>query len=322
MPDHDALYHRLFSHPGMVAQLLREFVAEPWVDDLDLDTMARLNGDFIAETGARWAADVIWRIRRKREGDAYLLLMLEFQSWQDHWMALRVMVYIGLLWQHLIESKALAPERRLPPVFLVVLYNGESCWRVPETLDRRIALPPDSALWPWQPAARYHVIDEGCFPDAMLADRDTLAGLLFRLENSDGSSQFESIVDAVIDWFRRHDGFDALRPVFATIAARIIWTVEGRQLDERVVEDLLEVKTMLANLPERWKRQWTEEVRQEGRQEGIREGEADALLRLLEHRFGPVPGTIRQRIDAADLPALRGWSIRVLDAVNMDDVLR
>jgi hypothetical protein len=43
MPDHDALYHRLFSHSGMVAQLLREFVAGPWLDDLDLDGMERMN---------------------------------------------------------------------------------------------------------------------------------------------------------------------------------------------------------------------------------------------------------------------------------------
>ncbi|MBF0335364.1 MAG: transposase, partial [Alphaproteobacteria bacterium] len=35
MADHDSLYHRLFSHPGMIAQLLRDFVDEPWIGDLD-----------------------------------------------------------------------------------------------------------------------------------------------------------------------------------------------------------------------------------------------------------------------------------------------
>ncbi len=48
MPEHDALYHRLFSQPAMVAQLLREFVAEPWVADLDLDAMQRVNAKFHA----------------------------------------------------------------------------------------------------------------------------------------------------------------------------------------------------------------------------------------------------------------------------------
>jgi len=39
--DHDALYHRFFSDPAIVAQLLREFVAGAWLDGLDLDGMER-----------------------------------------------------------------------------------------------------------------------------------------------------------------------------------------------------------------------------------------------------------------------------------------
>jgi hypothetical protein len=46
MPDHDSLYHRLFDHPDMVAQLLREFVAGSRLDDLDLAGMTRENAKF------------------------------------------------------------------------------------------------------------------------------------------------------------------------------------------------------------------------------------------------------------------------------------
>jgi len=41
MTDYDSIYHRLFGHDGMVAELLREFVAEPWLDDFDLDAITR-----------------------------------------------------------------------------------------------------------------------------------------------------------------------------------------------------------------------------------------------------------------------------------------
>ena len=95
MTDHDAIYHRMFSHPGMVTQLLREFVAEPWLDDLDFDGMQRVNAKFHARSGERRDGDVVWRIPLRSGGDAYLLLMLEFQSTQDRWMALRVLVYAG-----------------------------------------------------------------------------------------------------------------------------------------------------------------------------------------------------------------------------------
>ncbi len=39
-------------------------------------------------------------------------------------MAVRVMVYLGLLYQDLIKTKQLARTGRLPPVLPVVLYNG------------------------------------------------------------------------------------------------------------------------------------------------------------------------------------------------------
>jgi predicted transposase YdaD len=168
MPDHDALYHRLFSHPGMVAQLLREFDTEPWVADLALDAMERVNAKFHAEDGERRESDVVWRIPLKAGGDAYLLLLLEFQSTQDRWMALRVMVYAGLLWQQIIRERRLTPEGRLPPVFPLVIYNGDTNWTTPASLHALIGLPEGSPLWRWQPDMRYDILDEGAFAEADL----------------------------------------------------------------------------------------------------------------------------------------------------------
>jgi hypothetical protein len=317
LPDHDALYHRLFSQPAMVAQLLREFVAEPWVADLDLAAMQRVNAKFHARRGARRDGDVIWRIALRAGGEAYLLLMLEFQSTQDRWMALRVMTYAGLLWQHVVQENRLTPDGRLPPIFPVVLYNGDPRWTMPLSLASLIGLSKDSPLWQWQPDMRYHIIDEGAFPDADLASRDTLAALLFRLENAPDPEQIEAIVDAVINWFRRHDGFEALRPMFATLAHRVVAMTEGTTPGVRVAENLLEVKTMLANRPAEWKQRWT----QEGLDKGRREGTVALLTRQLERRFGALPDSVKDRIAAADTPELEEWSLRVLDAGSLDDVL-
>jgi len=321
MPDHDSLYHQMFGHPLMVAELLRDFVQEPWVADLDLDQMERSNARYHTDDDQRREGDVVWRIPLRAGGDAYLLLMLEFQSSPDRWMALRAMVYAGLLWQYIVKEKQLAQDGRLPPVFPVVVYNGDPAWVMPVSLDALIGLPAESPLWRWQPRMRYYIIEEGAFSDADLASRDTLAALLFRLENCRQPDQVVELVDAVIDWFRRHDGFEVLRPLFAALAGRVVEMADGAAPSVQVSENLLEVRTMLATRAAEWKQQWLQEGRQEGEQRGRREGEAALLVRLLERRFGVLPGWARDRIAAGDTVALEEWGLRVLDAGSLEDVL-
>ncbi len=74
---------------------------------------------------------------------------------------------------------------------------------------------------------------------------------------------------------------------------------------------------MLANRPAEWKQRWT----QEGRDIGRQEGEALTVTRLLEQRFGPLPDTTRKKIASADLSTLHEWSLRILNAGDIDDVL-
>jgi hypothetical protein len=323
MADHDSVYHKIFGHPGMVSQLLRDFLAEPWLDDLDLDRMERLNAKFHAETGERREGDMIWRIPRHGGGDTYLMLLLEFQSTPDRWMALRALVYVGLLWQHLVREKQLPPDSRLPPVLPVVVYNGDPLWAMPLALRELVGLPEDTPLWRYQPQMRYHLVDEGAFSEDDLAARDTLAALLFRLEASPDPDRVVALADAVLAWFGRHPGFDGLRPLFAELLGGLMGPLAP---GVRVPEELLEVRNMLATRAEDWKRQWLQEGLEKGRAEGLTEGlmkgEAALLLRQLERRFGALPTEVRARVAAADTAALEAWGLRVLDAGSLEDVLR
>jgi hypothetical protein len=329
MADSDGLYNQLFSHPDMVAQLLREFVAGPWLDDLDLEGMTRENAKFHAATGDRREGDMVWRIPRRGGGDTYLMLLLEFQSTSDRWMALRVLIYAGLLWQHLVTEKRLPPDGRLPPILPVVLYNGDRRWAAPLALRDLVGLAGDSPLWRWQPAMSYHIVDEGAFPEDDLAGRDALLALLFRLESSPDPAQAVVLTDALLAWFRRHPGFERVRSVFVEMLGAILAPLAP---GVRVPDELLEMRNMLATRWEVWEQQRQEgeqkaeqkgrqEGRQEGEQKGRQEGEAALLRRLLERRFGVLPDWARDRIAAADSAALEEWGLRVLDAGSLDDVL-
>ena len=128
MADSDTLYHRLFSHPLMVEQLVRDFVPEAMAAGLDFSRMQRVNAKFHGRRGRRREGDVIWRLPTGDGVDIYLYLLFEFQSQSDWWMAVRTQVYEGLLWQHIVAEKKLKTGDRLPPVLLLTLYNGEQRW--------------------------------------------------------------------------------------------------------------------------------------------------------------------------------------------------
>jgi hypothetical protein len=57
-PKHDRAYHRLFSEPALVEDLVRHFVQETWVEHLDFTRMERINSKFHSEALERREGDI------------------------------------------------------------------------------------------------------------------------------------------------------------------------------------------------------------------------------------------------------------------------
>ena len=72
---------------------------------------------------------MVWRLQVGPRW-VWIYLLLEFQSQDDPWMAVRMMVYVGLLAQHLIKERQLE-DGRLPALIPLVLYNGAHPWKAP-----------------------------------------------------------------------------------------------------------------------------------------------------------------------------------------------
>jgi hypothetical protein len=49
-------------------------------------------------------------------------------------------------------------------------------------------------------------------------------------------------------------------------------------------------------------------------------GERTITLRLIEKRFGPIPGRAAQRIDEMSAPELKALALRVLEARNLEEL--
>lgn len=224
---HDGAYKLLFSHPLMVRELLEGFVHEDWVWRLDFATLERVSGHYVDDRLRQRSDDVVWRVRMADGGGwLYLYLLLEFQSRSDRWMALRLMNYVGLLWQDLVRSGGLAPGSRLPPVFPVVIYNGLPRWGAPQVLQPLLEAPAGSALAGYQPQFRYFLFDEGRVPLEQAGRADNAVASLLALE---ASRDLDALRNEIARLRRRLSApeHDSLRRAFTVWIHRVAPGVEA-----------------------------------------------------------------------------------------------
>src|SRR5436309_15926794 len=58
--EQDSGYKLLFSHPEMIEDLIRGFVREDWVRDLDFSTLEKVPGNYVAPNLMPRESDVVW----------------------------------------------------------------------------------------------------------------------------------------------------------------------------------------------------------------------------------------------------------------------
>jgi hypothetical protein len=313
--DHDQSYKLLFSHPEMVADLLRGFVREDWVQHLDFDSLEKVSGTYVADDLREREDDVIWKVRWGQDW-LYVYLLIEFQSTVDRYMAIRILVYLGLLYQDLVRTGNLGAEGRLPPVLPIVLYNGSRRWDAPVDVAD-LVVPMPGGLETYCPRLKYFLLDEGRYADSELASLRNLAAALFRMENSRTPQDVEQVLAALVTWLQAPEQ-TSLRRAFTVWLKRVFLPGKLPGVELGSINDLQEVQSMLAERVTEWTEQWE----QQGIEKGILKGEAIFLVRLLERRFGTLDETSRVRILQADSETLLQWGDQVLTATTLAEVFR
>ena len=225
-------------------------------------------------------------------------------------MAVRIMTYVGLLYQDLVRSEAVKTNEPLPPVLPIVLYNGDPRWQAPADIADLIT-PVPGGLERYLPHLHYLLLDEGSYHDHELASLRNLTAALFRLENSRTPEDVQQVLQALIDWLQSSEQ-DHLRRAFTIWLKKVFLPGRMPEVTFDEIQDLQEVHSMLAERVKEWSKNW--------KQEGKLEGEMDLLLRLLEWRFGPVSEMINARVKQADSLTLQLWSKRILTAQTIEEV--
>ena len=309
--EHDSGYRYLFSAPELVRDLIFGFVPDEWLHSLDYGTLERVDGSYITEDFRSRADDIVWRVKVGAEW-IYLYLLIEFQSTVDKYMALRMMVYTGLLYQDIIKQGGVLADGRLPPVLPMVLYNGERRWTA--ATDVFDLIPPVPGLVEqFKPRMKYLLVDERVHTDSEFASQKNLAAAVFRLEHPANLENLRELLRLLESWL-------ADRPDLSKMMARWIRATLMRKPKYHIllpqVDDLQEMNVMLADRLEEWAHQYEAE----GMQKGMQQGEALALQKLISRRFGTLAPDVLLRITAASKEQLDTWLDQVLDANSLNDL--
>ena len=192
----------------------------------------------------------------------------------------------------------------------MVLYNGRHPWTARQDVYELI-VPVPSLVEQFKPHARYLLIDEHAYSDTDLASQRNLVAAIFRLEQNPAATA--EVLESLGEWLQDQP---QLGRMVAVWVRAILMRHPGLDVHLPEVNNLGELKIMLAD---HWV-EWGRECKAEGRQEGLQQGEALALQKLLTKRFGAVTPAVLVAIAHASPEQIDIWLDRLLDAENMEAV--
>jgi hypothetical protein len=264
---------------------------------------------------------MVWRSRAT--GNDQLYVLLEFQSTVERLMALRVLTYVGLLYQDLEKAGRLS-RRQLPSILPIVLYCGDRKWNAPTSLR---ALSRTRVSFPnrFRPQMRYHLIDVRRLRLNAPCVKSNLAAALFRIENSRTRRELGHNV-RLLHAILRQSGTPSLRRAFAVWINRVV-LVRWKRGPVKQIINFEEKRNVLEDMLKREAIQMKATARRAGRREGLREGlrEGKAMLVLgqLRARFGrELPGWAQRRVHRATNAQLTRWAKRLLAVESLDELFR
>ena len=106
-------------------------------------------------------------------------------------MPVRIMTYVGLLYQDLIRRNDVLPGKQLPPVLPVVLYNGSNRWTAETDIGNMIPRAP-GMVGGYLPKLKYLLIDENTYTDEQLSQAKNLVAAIIRIGHPASNKDKES----------------------------------------------------------------------------------------------------------------------------------
>lgn len=304
---HDKGYKRIFSNKLIFQQLVETFVTEDWVKECDFENCQKVDKSFISGHYKETESDIIYQVKFKNE-DAYIYLLLEFQSSVPWYMALRMLNYVSNFYMDYIETNK--KTRKLPPLFPLVLYNGDDKWTA--ATDFNALLEKPDLLKHYAPQLHYFKIAENEYSTQTLLEISNLVSILFLAEKKEElllvktqlralfeKQEDKQAISIILNWFKQL-AFRGKRSSYDY--AELDYIYQSNEEVDIMLETTMDsfAHSFFIKGKEEGERAGLQKGREEGIEKGIekgiKKGRIETLILLLESRFGELTAEQKTKI--------------------------
>ena len=116
---HDATFKKLFGEIEIAKDVIEKNLPKEVLDQLDMDTLKKLDGSFINEKLEETFSDILYGVEIDGK-DAYVSLLFEHKSYIDKQGIFQVAGYVIDAWRKMVEEN----KKELPIIIPIIVYQG------------------------------------------------------------------------------------------------------------------------------------------------------------------------------------------------------
>jgi len=272
----DKGYKFLLSSKQVFLELLRCFVKKGWVNQIDEQSLTRIDKSYILSDFREKEADLVYQVKIQGQ-EVIFFLLLELQSTVDFQMPYRLLLYLVEIWRDFVKNippnEVERKEFLLPSVVPLVLYNGEAPWTAKQTFGEYLS--GGELFEEYILNFRYFLIDVHRYTEAELLTLSNLIGAVFYLDQKTTRQELIPKLRKIMGAMR------SLSPEHSQLLKVWVVNILKTKLPVSTLLDIdiflkdassEEVNTMINNL-ERSMEEWVQEAKKKGIEEGEKRGE-------------------------------------------------
>lgn len=267
---HDKSYKDLFSNKELLVTMIQSFIKTSWGKEITKDNIDLVNKSYILSDYEELESDVVYKANIE-EKEVIFYILLEFQSYVDYSMPIRLFLYMSEIWREVLKNseknEVKSKDFKLPAIVPIVLYNGEYKWTVEKKFKNVInknELFGNNII-----DFEYILIDINKYEKEELMELKNIASAVFLLDQKVDIEEFVSRVKDIALEFNslKEEQKILLKHWLRNTLSDEIKGKLGENIENILIANKEEVDVMTSNISKTIKETF-EKTREEGREEG------------------------------------------------------